>query len=77
MTVKKKDLKVLPPDHKIYKEPFKTYYVNSLEAYKKQREKKEGLKNLFLEKLDHKKSREERVQQLVSILKKNGWKIKK
>ena len=39
MTVKKKDLKVLPPDHKIYKEPFKTYYVNSLEDYKIQREK--------------------------------------
>ena len=54
MTVKLKDLKVLPPDHKIYKEPFKTYFVNSLEDYKKQREKKEGLKNLFLEKLDHK-----------------------
>jgi hypothetical protein len=39
--------------------------------------KKEGLKNLFLEKLDHKKSGEEQVQQLISILKKNGWKIKK
>tara|TARA_Y100001947_G_C10179065_1_gene235737 strand:+ start:273 stop:419 length:147 start_codon:yes stop_codon:yes gene_type:complete len=48
-----------------------------LEDYKKQREKKEGLKNLFLEKLDHKKSSEEIAQQLVSILKKNGWKIKK
>ena len=77
MTVKKKDLKVLPPDNKIYKEPFKTYYVNSLEDYKKQREKKEGLKNLFLEKLDHKKSDEEMTQQLISILKKNGWNIKK
>ena len=77
MTVKKKDLKVLPPDHKIYKEPFKTYYVNSLEDYKKQRERKEGLKNLFLEKLEPKKSDEEMTQQLISILKKNGWKIKK
>ena len=55
----------------------KAYFVNSLEDYKKQREKKEGLKNLFLEKLDHKKSSEEIAQQLVSILKKNGWKIKK
>ena len=77
MTVKKKDLKVLPPDHKIYKEPFKTYFVNSLEDYKKQREKKEGLKNLFLEKLEPKKSDEEMTQQLISILKKNGWNIKK
>jgi hypothetical protein len=48
-----------------------------LEDYKKQREKKEGLKNLFLEKLDCKKSKEEIAQQLISILKKNGWKIKK
>ena len=55
----------------------KAYFVNSLEDYKKQREKKEGLKNLFLEKLDHKKSSKEMVQQLIPILKKNGWKIKK
>ena len=52
------------------------YKVNSLEDYKKQREKKEGLKNLFLEKIDPKKSREEMVQQLISALKKNGWKFK-
>ncbi len=104
MTVKLKDLKVLPPDHPIYNGGFKTYpvnssknkklhptealkkngvevkdiyKVNSLEDYKKQREKKEGLKNLFLEKLDHKKSDEEMTQQLISILKKNGWNIKK
>ena len=55
----------------------KTYFVNSLEDYKKQREKKEGLKNLFLEKLDCKKSKEEIAQQLISIFKKNGWNIKK
>ncbi len=51
------------------------YKVNSLEDYKKQREKKEGLKNIFLEKLDPKKSKEERVQQLISALIKNGWKL--
>ena len=51
------------------------YKVNSLEDYKKQREKKEGLKNIFLERIDPKKSREEKVQQLVSALKKNGWKL--
>ena len=51
------------------------YKVNSLEDYKKQREKKEGLKNIFLEKLDPKKSREEKVQQLISALIKNGWKL--
>ena len=52
------------------------YKVNSLEDYKKQREKKEGLKNIFLEKIDLKKSREETVEQLISALKKNGWKFK-
>jgi hypothetical protein len=46
-----------------------------LNDYKKQREEKEGLKNIFLEKLDPKKSKEERVQQLISILKKKGWKL--
>ena len=52
------------------------YKVNSLENYKKQREKKEGLKNIFLERIDLKKSREEIVEQLISALKKNGWKFK-
>ena len=52
------------------------YKVNSLEDYKKQREKKEGLKNIFLEKIDLKKSREETVEQLISALKKNGLKFK-
>ena len=51
------------------------YKVNSLGDYKKQREKKEGLKNLFLERIDPKKSREEIVQQLISALKKNCWKF--
>ena len=52
------------------------YKVNSLEDYKKQREKKEGLKNIFLERVDPKKSRKETVKQLISALKKNGWKFK-
>ena len=51
------------------------YKVNSLEDYKKQREKKEGLKNLFLERIDPKKSREEIKQQLISALIKNGLKF--
>ena len=50
------------------------YKVNSLEDYKKQRERKEGLKNLFLERIDPKKSREEIKQQLISALIKNGLK---
>ena len=52
--------------------------ANSLEDYKKQREKKEGLKNLFLEKIgDEVTSREEMKKNLIRVLKKNGWKIKK
>ena len=51
------------------------YKVNSFEDYKKQREKKEGLKNLFLERIDPKKSKEEIKKQLISALKKNGWKL--
>ena len=47
------------------------YKVNSLEDYKKQRERREGLKNLFLERIDPKKSREEIKQQLISALIKN------
>ena len=70
-----KKLKVAPPDHPIYKGKYQVYPVNSLEDYKKQREEKEGLKNLFLERIDPKKSREEKVQQLISALKKNGWKL--
>ena len=51
------------------------YKVNSLEDYKKQREEKEGLKNLFLERIDPKKSKEEIKKQLISALKQNGWKL--
>ncbi len=78
MTINIKDLKklkVAPPDHPIYSSKHQVYGVSSLNDYKKQREEKEGLKNIFLEKLDPKKSKEERVQQLISILKKKGWKL--
>ena len=51
------------------------YKVNSLEDYKKQRERKEGLKNIFLERIDPSKSREEMTQQLIAALIKNGWKL--
>ena len=120
MTIKLKDLKVLPPDHPIYTEDFKTYpvnpsknkklhltevrpgmsdeqikknmmealkkkgvevkdiyKVNSLEDYKKQREKKEGLKNLFLEEIgDSKTSSEKMLRNLINVLEKSGIKIK-
>lgn len=76
MAINVKDLKAAPPDHLIYNGKYQVYSVNSLEDYKKQREEKEGLKNIFLERIDTKKSREEMVQQLISALKKNGWKFK-
>ena len=76
MAINVKDLKVAPPDHPIYNGKYQVYSVNSLEDYKKQREEKEGLKNIFLERIDLKKSREEMVQQLISALKKNGGKFK-
>ena len=77
MTINIKNLKSASPDHPIYNGKYQVYPVNSLEDYKKQREEKEGLKNIFLEKLDPQKSKKERVQQLISILKKNGWKLVK
>ncbi len=80
MTINIKDLKklkVASPDHPIYNGKYQVYPVNSLEDYKKQREEKEGLKNIFLEKLDLQKSKKEKLQQLISILKKNGWKLVK
>ena len=52
-----KKLKAASPDHPIYKGKYQVYPVNSLEDYKKQRERKEGLKNLFLERIDPKKSK--------------------
>ena len=54
-----------------------TYKVNSLEDYKKKREKKEGLKNLFLEEIgDSKTSSKEMLQNLINALEKSGIKIK-
>ena len=75
MAINVKDLKVAPPDHQIYNGKYQVYSVNSLEDYKKQREEKEGLKNIFLERIDPKKSKEEIKQQLISVLKKNGFKF--
>ena len=104
MTIDWKKVKVLPPDHPIYKEGFQfypvnlsknkklhptealkkngaevkdIYKVNSLEDYKKQREKKEGLKNLFLEEIgDSKTSSEKMLRNLINVLEKSGIKIK-
>ena len=75
MAINVKDLKVAPPAHPIYKGKYQVYPVHSLEDYKKQREEKEGLKSIFLERIDPKKSIEEIKQQLISALIKNGLKF--
>ena len=75
MAINVKDLKAAPPDHPIYNGKYQVYSVNSLEDYKRQREEKEGLKNIFLERIDPKKSIKEIKRQLISALKKNGWKF--
>ena len=52
------------------------YKVNSLEDYKKQREKKEGLKNIFLEPVNG-RSKEELAQAIIRQLERHGVKVKK
>jgi len=59
---------------------FKFYKAKSNKDFIKQREEKEGLKNIFFEKIDKnymELSKEERVQHLIKILEKKGFKIKK
>jgi len=45
MTVKLKDLKLLPPDHKIFKVPFFTVSHNISEGKKKPKDEKLNKKN--------------------------------
>ena len=47
---------------------FKIYKINSLEDYIKQREKDTGLKNIFLEKIDPKKSRKKIIKIILDKL---------
>ena len=70
MTVKLKDLKVLPPDHKIYKEPFKTYSVNTSEQKSKNSNKVEFIR--FPKHL----SKQQRLEKLKKYLLALGLKYK-
>ena len=54
---------------------FNFYKVKSIKDYVNQREKKEGLKNLFLEKIDQSLTRDEKLNNLVKQLEKQGFKI--
>ena len=74
MTINWKKIKVAQPEDPIYKEGFTIYPINSLNDYKKQREK-EGMKNLFLKKIDSNASRDEILDTLVKQLQKQGFTI--
>ena len=74
MTINWKKIKVAKPDDPIYKEGFTIYPINSLNDYKKQREK-EGMNNLFLKKIDSNSSRDAMLDTLVKQLKKQGFTI--
>ena len=59
---------------------FKFFKVNSIKKYIKKREQKENIKNVFFEELSRdfmELWRKDKVDQLVKILQKNGFKIKK
>ena len=59
---------------------FKFYKAKSNKDFIIQLEEKEGLKNIFFEKIDKnyiELSKEERIQHLVKILEKKGFKIRK
>ncbi len=65
MVVKLKDLKVLPPDHPIYKGGFKTYPVNSSKN-----------KKVHLTEVRSGMSAEQIKKNLLKTLKKNGIEVK-
>ncbi len=65
MTVKLKDLKVLPPGHPIYNGGFKTYPVNSSKN-----------KKVYLTELRSEMSDKQIMKNLQETLKKNGIEVK-
>ena len=74
MKINWKKVKVAKPEDPFYKKGFKIYPINSLNDYKKQREKEE-MKNLFLKKINRNTSREEILNTLVKELQKQGFTI--
>ena len=69
-----KKVKIAKPEYSIYKEGYTIYPINSLNNYKKQREK-EGMKNLFLKKIDRNTPRDEMLDILVKQLQKQRFTI--
>ena len=59
---------------------FKLYFAKSIRDFINQREKKEGIKNIFFKKVDKNffdLPREQQLERLVKILEEQGFKIKK
>ena len=59
---------------------FKLFFAKSIRDYINQREKKEGIKNIFFKKVDKNflaLSREEQLERLIKILEEQGFKLKK
>ncbi len=59
---------------------FKLFFAKSVRDYIDQREKKEGIKNIFFKKVDKnflELSREEQLERLIKILEEQGFKLKK
>ena len=58
------------------KQDIKIYKVKSKEHFIQQREKDTGLKNVFLTEINPEMSRDEKLENLIKALRKQGWKIK-
>ena len=59
---------------------FKLYFAKSIRDFINQREKKEGIKNIFFKKVDNNffdLPREQQLKRLVKILEEQGFKLKK
>ena len=59
---------------------FKLYFAKSIRDFINQREKKEGINNIFFKKVDNNffdLPREQQLERLVKILEEQGFKIKK
>ena len=63
--------KELGPDSHIFKSGFIIHPISS------KKEKETGLKNIFFEEIKPKQSRGSLKKNLIEILKRNGWKIRK
>ena len=69
--------KELGPDSHIFESGFVIHPISSKKDYISKKEKETGSKNIFFEEIKPNQSRESVLKNLIEILKRNGWKIKK